>query len=874
MIKPHPFSEENLIQTGRISKSLDEKEQLRKLIDLSPEAIAVHSMSKIIYINQAGSKLFGAKSPKDLFGRSIMDFIHPDYLQIVKKRLKQSYEQDKPTPLSEQKFLRLDGGVIDVEVTSIPFYYENQPSVQTVIRDITQRKKVENQQKILEKISNTLFTSFDNLITLQKIAKLIVPDLADYCRIVILDTNNQIKEIAVSHKDPQKVSLASALFDTYKSRQETTHGVPRILKTGKAEIISIIDEKIYETIKNRPRLLKIIKELNLKSYMGVPLIARKKVIGAITFSSIQPNRFYNKEDLSFVQEVGKRIALALDNSRLYKEAHEELEERKLAQERLREHQERLEITQTSVSLGTFELDVKKNVLHWSPELKALYGLPSDGNITKPRDWEKYIHPDDKKEVIKLIDQQINLGDLLECEFRIVWPDKSVHWIYHKAKVFFDKKRKPIRTVGINIDITQRKQTELNLKFLADASKILASSLDYQTTLNSVAKLSVPEIADWCGIDILDEKGKGLQQVAVAHKDPKKVKWAKELRKKQPVDLNNTSQGVARILKTGKPELYPLITEEMLKTTTRTKRELELARSLNLTSAMIIPLFSEKKPIGAITFITTETRRRYNETDLAIAQELANRASLAIENARLYKGSQEAINMRDDFISIASHELKTPVTSVKIFTQVLQQHSEQIGDKKAFAHLQKMDKQLNKLTELIYNLLNISKIQAGRMEYKEASFNFDGMVNEVVEVLQQSSSKHRLILKGKTSKNVFGDEDRIGQVLSNLISNGVKYSPNADQILINLSTNKNNVVVSVKDFGIGMAKAHLEKIFERFYRVYDTTDKTFPGLGIGLYICSEIIKRHHGKLWVESDAGRGSTFHFSLPIEEKKSIIYD
>jgi len=233
--------------------------------------------------------------------------------------------------------------------------------------------------------------------------------------------------------------------------------------------------------------------------------------------------------------------------------------------------------------------------------------------------------------------------------------------------------------------------------------------------------------------------------------------------------------------------------------------------------------------------------------------------------------KEAIVLRDDFISVASHELKTPVTSVKIFTQVLKKHSEQIGDKKAVAHLSTMDKQLNKLTELIYDLLNVSKIQAGKMEFKERSFDFDKAVKEVVDVLQQTSTKHKIELKGKTKKQVLGDEERLGQVINNLISNAIKYSPKADKVIIKLSTDNGNVTVGVRDFGIGMEKAHIKRIFERFYRVYDTTDKTFPGLGIGLYISSEIVSRHGGRLWVESNPGKGSTFYFSLPINGKKFL---
>lgn len=442
-------------------------------------------------------------------------------------------------------------------------------------------------------------------------------------------------------------------------------------------------------------------------------------------------------------------------------------------------------------------------------------------------------------------------------------------IGHKVMLLNARKIENMKLILLAIeDITLRRTGEKNFLFLAEASRILSSSLDYQTTLNNVAKLAVPEIADWCAIDIL--RGKGLQLVAVAHKDPKKVRWAKKLRKVNPVDMNAPT-GLPNVIRTGKPEIYPSITDELLVKVSRNKKELELVRSLGFTSAMIVPLCSDKKCIGGITFVTTETRKHYTKEDLVMAEELANRASVALENAGLYKASQDAITLRDDFISVASHELKTPVTSVKMFTQVLKHHSQQIGDEKAVDQLSKMDKQLNKLTELIYDLLNISKIQAGKMAFKDELFDFDKAIKEVAEVLQQSATKHKIIIVGQTKKQVRGDEERLGQVLNNLISNAIKYSPRANKVVITLSTDKENVTVAVEDFGIGMENEHLGRIFERFYRVYDATDKTFPGLGIGLYISSEIVKRHGGKFWVESNIGKGSTFYFSIPIKGNKLI---
>jgi diguanylate cyclase (GGDEF)-like protein len=208
-------------------------------------------------------------------------------------------------------------------------------------RDITERKRAGERQHLLNEASNVLVYSLDHQITLQEIAQLIVPALADYCRIVLVDEQQQTKEITVNHIDPEKIALVQELYDHYKDRAHTTFGVQSILHTGKPELISTISDDVLESVQDSPELLHIISALGLQSYMGVPLLARGKTIGAITFSSVQPHRSYTPDDLSFAQELARRIALVLENARLHREAQAELAERNQAEARQRVLQERI-----------------------------------------------------------------------------------------------------------------------------------------------------------------------------------------------------------------------------------------------------------------------------------------------------------------------------------------------------------------------------------------------------------------------------------------------------------------------------------------------------------------------------------------------------
>jgi signal transduction histidine kinase len=183
----------------------------------------------------------------------------------------------------------------------------------------------------------------------------------------------------------------------------------------------------------------------------------------------------------------------------------------------------------------------------------------------------------------------------------------------------------------------------------------------------------------------------------------------------------------------------------------------------------------------------------------------------------------------------------------------------------------MDGQINKLTMLISDLLNISRIQMGKLEFNMLAFDLNSLVRETVENVESLAGKHEIIVRGKVGKMVWGDKDRIGQVLTNLLTNAIKYSPDAERVVVRLSSDRNSAVLRVKDFGIGIDKEHQEKVFNRFYRVNDSHEKTFPGLGIGLYISRDIIERHKGEIGVVSDKGEGSEFWFRLPYEENSEL---
>lgn len=231
--------------------------------------------------------------------------------------------------------------------------------------------------------------------------------------------------------------------------------------------------------------------------------------------------------------------------------------------------------------------------------------------------------------------------------------------------------------------------------------------------------------------------------------------------------------------------------------------------------------------------------------------------------------KEVEKMKDDFISIASHELKTPLTTIKAYGQIAEDMLREKGDNETMEIMKRMSSQVKKLNTLIEDLLDVTKIQKGKLVYKEDFFDFNELLREVVDDMQQTTATHKIKYNLDSTVKIYGDENKISQVLDNLISNGIKYSPKANSIIITSQVQKDGVQLSVHDFGIGILARDKKKIFTQFYRVSGEDDITFPGMGIGLYICQEIIARHGGKIWVESKINKGSIFYIWLPFDYRK-----
>jgi PAS domain S-box-containing protein len=409
-------------------------------------------------------------------------------------------------------------------------------------------------------------------------------------------------------------------------------------------------------------------------------------------------------------------------------------------------------------------------------------------------------------------------------------------------------------VNVFRDVTQRKRTEEAWRFLAEAGATLASSLGYEDTLASVARLAVPKVADWCSVDVLAPDG-DLAELAVAHANPMQVVSLKELRRRgAPAGVKAE---LLKVATSGEPRLVP--------------------------DLMMVPLRFDNRPFGAIAFGNlSPSGHRYDRHDLLLAQEIARRAALAIDNARAYRAAREAVRARDTFLSIASHELKTPLSSISLLVSGLLRSARGDGidlrSEQLVARLARIEEQTDHLTELITQLLDISHMQAGRFTLRRREVDLAEIARDVLRRFHDEAARLGTTLSlvaeeegGSPSdrNGVMGvwDRSRIDQAISNLVGNALKYG-GGTPVTVTVRGETGEARLIVRDGGPGIAEEDHQRIFDQYERAGGDPGPAEPasmeGLGLGLWIVRQLARAHGGDVTVASRRGAGAAFTISLP----------
>ncbi|MGK3962480.1 AAA family ATPase [Sorangium sp. So ce118] len=400
-------------------------------------------------------------------------------------------------------------------------------------------------------------------------------------------------------------------------------------------------------------------------------------------------------------------------------------------------------------------------------------------------------------------------------------------------------------------------------FLAEAGHILSGSLDYGETLSRIAQLSVRSLCSWCVIDVVE--GGEIRRISWAHRDPALESVIQELERRYPPG-RDSPHPAARVLRSGEPLLLPEISEAILREHCEDDEHVRLLRELGTCSSITVPLVARGQPFGTLSVVSSVPERRYGEADLELVQEVARRAAISIDNAGLYRAAQEAIRARDEFLTVATHELNTPMTSLTLSLEAIARALQPGRAWEPQAIGRQVDRALRqaaRLTRLNDELLDVSRIHAHRLSLEVAEVDLGAVVRDVLARFRGDLERARCSVSLRDSGRIVGlwDRARIDQIVTNLLANAMKFGA-GKPVEIVVSEEAGTARLSVRDHGIGIDPARQEQIFERFGRA--VSEWHYGGLGLGLYISRRIVDAHGGSIRVRSALGAGATFLIELP----------
>jgi signal transduction histidine kinase len=415
-----------------------------------------------------------------------------------------------------------------------------------------------------------------------------------------------------------------------------------------------------------------------------------------------------------------------------------------------------------------------------------------------------------------------------------------------------------------LDFGDPREPEAALRFIAHVSAVLAESLDYESTLATVARLAVPFVADLCLVDVLDDAGK-MQRVAVAHRDPAVEEWQRRARREQRRWAGQDL--AAEVLAAGRGLLTPHITPALLEKYVEDAEVRCTLIEIGVSSGITVPMLARGRALGAIILCLCNRERRYGESDLAIAEELARRAAVAIDNARLYRSAQDAVRARDEFLTVASHELTTPITSLLMLAQTLQATRDEMPAPVVDRSLELLVRQTRRLNTLVTELLDVTRLHAGALKVRRERVDLARVVRDATTrvVDEKAASAHAVALHLPTRMDGLWDRLCLEQIVCNLLSNAIRFGAGKpiDIVLDELEPEPSGRVrLQVRDQGIGIPEDRLPHIFGPFERAVSTSH--YGGLGLGLYIVKCLVRALQGKVSVETTVGQGSTFTVELP----------
>ncbi len=552
--------------------------------------------------------------------------------------------------------------------------------------------------------------------------------------------------------------------------------------------------------------------------------------------------------------------------------------------------ERLRLAIEAGQLGIWDWDIEADRVEWSDRVYQLHGVESGEFGGRVADFARLVHPDDVAGVAAEIEKALKGGVSFAAEFRVPLKDGRLRWLSTRAEVIRDAAGKAVRMVGSTNDVTERVEllaaerrsraaaeaARRRLELLAQAGAVLSRSLEPDATLQAIASIVVPDIADWCRVDLIDASGT-MQRALTYHSDPHKAREGEALAARLHVP-EHFHGSMAWVAAHRTPHLENL---DLPAVGERNPNLMSFAQAIGMRSYFAVPLVARGRTLGTLAALQAESGRGFSEDDCALVAELAQRAALALDNARSYaeaeaawKDAETANRAKDEFLAMLGHELRNPLAPIVTALHVMRMRGGDAG----VGERNIIERQVAHLSRLVDDLLDVSRITKGKIQLQHEVVEAAAIVSRALELTQPALDlRDRPVEIDLPDLPVFvsGDPVRLVQVVCNLLTNAAKFTPPGGRIALRVRRCGDEVTIAVEDSGKGMSAELLPRVFDLFVQSEQPLDRQTGGLGLGLAIVRTLVLMHRGRVAAESPGpGLGSTFTVTLPIVEGAAAVTD
>ncbi|WP_375768624.1 GAF domain-containing protein [Archangium gephyra] len=843
---------------------LAEREHLRALLRLMPVGVyIVDARGRLLESNPVAEHIWGGPLPRvELEGYGIFEGYWPgsgQRLEAHEWALVRTLRDGQPVVNEEVEIVAFDGARRTV-LHSTTVLKDAQATIVGAVAvkvDITTRRQAKHAEAFLTEATRLLVESLDWESTLQAVARLATRQLADFCIIDVVGDDGELRRLVAAAHEPAHQPLMAEVL-RFPPKVGSPSPLSRVFLEGRPLLIPELSPELLDTIARTPEHRRAMEQLGPRACMAVPLSVGARRVGLLNFILATPGRHYTERELKYAEELARRVALVVEHARLFREAQGALRARDTSLALLEAF-----LAASPVGMGFVDRELRYVLVN--PVLATMNGKPLEAHLGHSV-REVLTEPGEATHVEQLLRSVMERGEPLTNRYTLVparpgLPPRPVHSTLFPVTVDGE-------TLGAGVtvlDITEQKQVEEGLRFLAEATTRLSSSLDPRTTMESTVRVVVEHMADYCMLDVRTEEGKSLERVAAAARRADTQRVLEEARHLSPAP--HPDSPTWRVLESGRALLAAEVGDTLLEDETLDARFRATLALLRPRSAMFVPLIARERTLGVLTVVSQDEARRYTERDLAIVENLAWRAALAVDNARLFHQAELAVQARDEFVAIATHELRTPLSALSLQLTALQRAVDAgrpPTEEKLRQSLLTARRQTERLEQLVKHLLDVSRMTNGRLELEREEVNLSELVHWVVVRFEEKLAEAGCTAVVLTDAPVVARVDRlrVEQVVMNLLSNAMKYAP-GHPVELRVERQGDFAVIGVRDFGPGITPEAQARIFERYQRASGQHSR--DSLGLGLYVAQWIARAHGGELKLESTPGQGSHFRLYLPL---------